>query len=132
MGINSLMEKLTGKGGSKNKLVDSVAGMLDDNSSLGGLDGVLNRFRDKGMADKADSWVSDGENKPLTPREVEDALGEDKVERLAKKSGVSHDEAASGIASMLPDFVDKLTPGGRKLDGGALQDTLTQVRKKFS
>jgi len=132
MGINSLLEKLTRKGGTKNKLVDSIAGMLDDNSSLGGVDGVLDRFRNKGMGDKVDSWVSTGPNKPLTAHEVEEALGEDKVQRLADKSGVSYDEAASGIAAMLPDFIDQLTPGGHKLETEALEETLASLRKKFS
>jgi uncharacterized protein YidB (DUF937 family) len=43
---------------------------------------------------------------------------------VAEKAGVSKAEAASGIAEMLPQLVDKLTPDGKLPDIGPLDDVL--------
>ena len=79
---------------------------------LGGLGGLLGKLTQGGLGAKTQSWVSTGANESVEPDEIEQALGSDNVAKLAQEAGVSHDEAKSGLASMLPGLVDKLTPGG--------------------
>jgi uncharacterized protein YidB (DUF937 family) len=79
---------------------------------LGGLGDLLGKLNAGGLGGKAQSWVSTGPNEPVDPDELEQALGPDTVAKLAADAGVSPGEAKSGLATMLPGLVDKLTPGG--------------------
>ena len=81
-------------------------------SHLGGLGGLLGKLQQGGLGSQTKSWVSTGANEPIAPDQLEQALGTDTVAKVAAEAGVSHDEAKSGMASMLPGLVDKLTPGG--------------------
>ena len=118
---------LGGKGGSGN-LVGSLLQMFQGAGGQGGgLGALLDQFRGAGLGDKADSWVSTGQNKALTGDEVEQALGRDRVDEVAQRAGVSRDEAKSGLAEQLPQVVDKLSPGGRLPDTGNLQDMLGKL-----
>jgi uncharacterized protein YidB (DUF937 family) len=59
----------------------------------------------------------EGPNAQLTDGEVERALGSDKVKQIANEAGVPESEAKSGLAKMLPDMIDKLTPEGMLPEG---------------
>ena len=124
-GLEDVLNQLGGKGKQKD-LVNNLVGML---GGSGGISGLLKGFQDSGLGDKADSWVSTGPNKAVSGDEVETALGKERVAELAKKSGVSQDEAKGGLASMLPVFVNKLTPDG-KLPAG-LDEQVMGIAKKF-
>ena len=78
----------------------------------GGLNDLLERFRQNGQGDKAQSWVSTGANKPIAPDELEQALGEERVEWLMQQTGMSRAELLAGLSQELPDAVDQLTPEG--------------------
>lgn len=95
-----------------NPILDALIPMLTKGGALGGLAGLLATFKSAGLGGKADSWVSSGANQPLTNDEVTSALGSGTVEEVAAKAGVSKDEAAGGLASMLPGLFDELSPGG--------------------
>ncbi|QIG47929.1 YidB family protein [Nordella sp. HKS 07] len=95
--------------GARKSLGGSATG-TDMNSGLGEL---VDRFRQNGQGATADSWVATGANKPINDSEVERALGPDLIDSLAKQTGLSRADLLSRLASMLPDVVDKMTPGGR-------------------
>jgi uncharacterized protein YidB (DUF937 family) len=79
----------------------------------GGLGDLLNQFQQKGLGDKADSWVSNGPNKQVAPGDLANALGADQIESLSAQSGLSRDELLQGLSQFLPDVVNHLTPDGR-------------------
>jgi uncharacterized protein YidB (DUF937 family) len=121
MGLMNMLGGLLGRKAPKsgNGLLDSLLPMLlKGGGGLGGLAGLLGKFRGAGMGGKVDSWVSTGENEPLDASEVERALGTDTVGSIAKSAGMTHDQASSGLASMLPKLVDGMTPGGAMPSGG--------------
>lgn len=97
---------------SGNPIMDALLPMLLAKGGIGGLGGLLGKFTNAGLGSKANSWVGSGDNEPLDPDEVEQALGADEVERIAQQAGVSHDEAKSGLAGMIPGLVDKMSPAG--------------------
>ena len=78
----------------------------------GGLAGLVQTFREKGLGDVVNSWISRERNQPVTAAQIETALGNDTVQRLAAKIGVSTSTIATGLATVLPQVVDKLTPNG--------------------
>lgn len=124
-GIEDVISQLGAKGKQKD-LVNNLMGML---GGSGGVSGLLTGFQKNGLGDKAESWVSNGPNKPVSADEVEKALGPERVKEVAEKSGVSPDEAKGGLASMLPVLINKLTPDGKLPDG--LDDQIMGMAKKF-
>ncbi len=78
----------------------------------GGLKGLADQFQKEGLGPTIQSWIGKGENKPISPEQVNKALGSDTVQQLAAKLGIPPDELASKLAGILPTAVDKLTPNG--------------------
>jgi uncharacterized protein YidB (DUF937 family) len=91
-------------------VVKSVVGMLTNSS--GGISGLVDKFKQSGLGDVAASWISTGENKPVSPQQLEAALGADKVAELAKEAGIPVDKGAEVLSQVLPAIVDKMTPEG--------------------
>jgi uncharacterized protein YidB (DUF937 family) len=91
----------------------SSDGPLSGGALGSGLKDLLDRFRQSGQEDKAQSWVAKGTNKPIAPQELEQTLGEERIQWLMEQTGLPRDELLSGLSSELPDAVDELTPDGR-------------------
>jgi uncharacterized protein YidB (DUF937 family) len=96
----------------------------------GGLAGVLDRFRTAGYDDAVRSWVGSGKNLSLTPQEVQQVLGPE-IEILARAAVVSPQQAATETASLIPQLVDKLTPGGHMPDEATLAGYFEQLKAKI-
>lgn len=79
----------------------------------GGLGDLIKSFQQHGQGDKAESWVGKGPNKPISPPDLEEALGPDKIAWLMDETGMSREELLAGLSRELPEVVDKLTPDGR-------------------
>jgi len=79
----------------------------------GGVPGILSKFEHGGMADHAGSWVSTGANIPITGAQLQEILGSGSIGEIAQKLGMSHGDASSGLAQVLPNLIDKLTPTGQ-------------------
>ena len=91
----------------------------------GGLPGIISKFEHGGMADQVGSWVSAGENMPITGGQLQEILGSGTIGQIAQQLGLSHGDASSGLAQVLPQIIDHLTPTGQvPADHG---DTLTQA-----
>ena len=72
----------------------------------------MNRFRTAGHGASADTWVSKEPNAPLHPDQLEQALGQDTIDELATKTGLSRAEIVARLTTALPQTVDQLTPDG--------------------
>ncbi len=79
----------------------------------GGLNDLLKQFQDKGHTETANSWVSPGPNKQISPGDLASALGADQISTLTSQTGMSRDELLAGLAKQLPDVINQLTPDGR-------------------
>ena len=93
----------------------------------GGLQKVLAGFQEKGMGDKADSWVGKGENRAIDADELRQAVGDDAIRDAASHAGVSEGEAASGLAALLPQVVDRVTPNGELPDDAEVDRAAQQL-----
>ena len=54
-----------------------------------------------------------GQNKPIAPGDLANALGADQINAIASQSGLSPDDLLKGLSQYLPDVIDHLTPDGR-------------------
>lgn len=99
-------------------IFESVAGMLMGK----GLASVVHSFEQNGLGGVVKSWVGTGENQPATPDQVTTALGLDTITGLARKAGISTEQASAVLAKVLPSLVDKFTPHGvvDEVDAGSL------------
>jgi len=82
----------------------------------GGLQGIIEQLTHAGLGKQAASWVSSGQNLPISAEDLTRALGSNggaQLRELAAKLGMGHGDAASGLADALPGLVDKLTPNGK-------------------
>ena len=70
-------------------------------------------LKSNGLAEQAESWVGTGENKPVSGSEIEQAIGQEQIQQIAKQLGVSESEAADAVAKALPEVVDKVSPDGQ-------------------
>jgi uncharacterized protein YidB (DUF937 family) len=113
--LGSLMGSTQGSSGTQqqNPLVLIALQLLQQN---GGLQGVLAKFQQAGYGAQADSWVSTGQNQPISIDALSQVLGQGQLGRIAQQLGVSQGEAAGGLASMLPQMIDKMTPQGQVPD----------------
>ena len=124
-----IAEKLLG-GGDHNKLFESITGLIN-NPRTGGINGLMEIFKTKGLGDIFSSWISTGENKPITSEQVQHALGNEQIQKLAEQVGVSRDAVSQGLTSMLPEIIDKLTPNGTIPKGDMLAQGINAFREKF-
>lgn len=106
-GLSDLM-----KGGLGGLLAGGAAGSI----LSGGLGDLMKQFQQQGLGDQADSWVSNGPNKQISPGDLGNALGVDQIEALTSQSGLSRDELLQGLSQYLPDVVNQLTPDGQLPD----------------
>lgn len=98
-------------------LLNGLGGMLGGATAgsvlTGGLGDLVERFRQSGRGDKADSWINTGDNVPVETSDLEDALGEETIVELTEKTGLSREELLRRLTETLPDAVNRMTPEGR-------------------
>jgi uncharacterized protein YidB (DUF937 family) len=102
-----------GIGGLLDQLRSSLGGATPGGILSGGLGELVDRFKKSGQGDTAESWVGTGPNKPVTPTQLEQAIGPEILDSLAKQTGLSRNELLARLSRELPDAVDKYTPQGR-------------------
>ena len=84
-----------------------------DGGLLGGLGGLLNKLRDAGHGEVADSWVGTGQNKQIDAGSLASALGPQVIREIAQRTGMDENELLKQLSNVLPGVVDKLTPNGQ-------------------
>ena len=86
----------------------SAGGLLN-----GGLGELVDRFKQSGYGETAESWIGTGPNKPVTQPQLEQAIGPEVLETLSRQTGLSREELLARLSRELPEAVDKYTPQGR-------------------
>ncbi|HEY7188308.1 MAG TPA: YidB family protein [Vicinamibacterales bacterium] len=108
--LGALLGGLGGGQGQGANLLTAAMSLLQQN---GGLDGVLDSFRQNGMAQHADSWVSTGANVGISGDQLQQVLGSSSIGNVASQLNMSHGQASSALAQILPELINQLTPGGQ-------------------
>jgi uncharacterized protein YidB (DUF937 family) len=78
----------------------------------GGIQGIVSQLEQQGLGATVRSWVGTGANQAITPDQVHQAFGSDTVKQLAAKAGMTPEDLAAKLSQILPQAIDKLTPGG--------------------
>jgi uncharacterized protein YidB (DUF937 family) len=91
------------------EMASVVNGLIEKH---GGIRGIVSQFQQQGLGETAKSWIGTGPNQPISPAQVHQAFGADTIDALAAKLGLDPKELSEKLAQVLPQTVDKLTPGG--------------------
>ena len=102
-----------GQGGVLGKLGGLLGGASAGSVLSGGLRDLVERFKQNGQGQAAESWVGTGPNQQLHPDRLEQAIGPDVLNTLSQQTGLSREELLSRLTRDLPAAVDKFTPAGR-------------------
>jgi uncharacterized protein YidB (DUF937 family) len=102
-----------GGGGVLGKLGGILGGASAGSVLSGGLGELVDRFKQNGQGQAADSWVGRGPNQPIGTTQLEQALGPDVLSTLTQRTGLSREELIVRLTRELPTAVDKFTPEGR-------------------
>jgi uncharacterized protein YidB (DUF937 family) len=92
-------------------MAQAVIAMLND-PRVGGLQGLLQRLQQAGLGDVVSSWVGTGQNQPIDPRQLQQAMPDD-VTNISRQAGLGAQQGGSVLAQLLPQLIDRLTPNGR-------------------
>lgn len=138
-GLGELLSGLAGgRGGGAGSLMTAllpvVVGMLANRgggAQGGGLEGLLRQFQSAGLGRQADSWVSTGANLPISPDDLARVFGRERLSQVAAEAGVDEAQAGSGLASLLPELVNQLTPRGEVPASGEVDDALSSLRRSL-
>jgi uncharacterized protein YidB (DUF937 family) len=111
----------TGPGGSTEPglggLLGNLGGMLGGAGAggllSGGIGELLEKFKENGQGETAQSWVNDGPNKEVSPPQLKKVIGPDVLAALEQQTGLSQEELLARLSRELPTAIDKYTPGGR-------------------
>jgi uncharacterized protein YidB (DUF937 family) len=115
-------------GGAQNNLMQVALQLVSNHP--GGLQGLIQSFTQAGLGQQVQSWVGTGQNLPITADQLMQVLGGGQLQSLAKQFGVAHQEAAGGLADLLPQVVDHLTPNGAVQDD-AIAEGLNLLKGKL-
>ena len=126
----NLKRTLGGPEAEQSRLVNGIVDVLFSRGP--GVAGLIEKFKNKGLGNQASSWVSRGENLPVSAHQVEQVLGPDLIQQIATKTGLPLETVKQKLSTVLPPVVDQLTPDGELPQPDILQQGLNFLRKQFS
>ncbi len=132
--INSKRSGDAGSGLDTGNLISALSSLAGGDRSQGGFDlgSLLPKMDSGGLGTIAKSWLGDGNNEAISPDQITNMLGADKISEFASKLGLSKEEAAGGLSEALPQMVDKASSGGSLLDSiGGVSGAMGMASKLF-
>lgn len=119
MGLfDSVLSSVSGQIKQQGGLTSVLTGLLDNNSELGGIQGLIAKFDQAGLGDLIQSWIGNGDNLPISGDQMSRVLGSDLVKNIASQLGMDPAQASSQLAQLLPGLINQFTPQGHVPAGG--------------
>lgn len=113
---------------SQGPLLDGLLGLIERN---GGVPALLQKLQESGLTDQVASWIGTGENQPVSGDQMKQALGDAQIEQLAAQAGIEPVHASTGLAQLLPQIIDQLTPNGSVPQNELLAQGLNLLKGKL-
>ncbi len=103
--------------------IDEVKNLIRERN----LDGLMQKLRESGLEEQVSSWVAKGQNLPVVGEQIKKALGNDKVAQIARKLGITIEQAADDLARTVPEVVDEVTPDGELPTPEQVEERLNRI-----
>lgn len=106
MGLLDNLEGLAGAVGGSGQSASVAQALAQTVEQHGGLQSILNGFRQNGMDQHVDSWTNPATpNQSITPAQVQQGMGSGLLDEVAQKAGISPQVAQGLLATVLPMVV---------------------------
>lgn len=120
--LESLLSGLTGTSSGRqtgaNPLLQIALQMLASSGQGGGLGSLMNQFQQAGYGQQMDSWISTGQNLPISADQLMQVFGQGRMQQMAANSGMDMGQLSGGLADLLPQLIDRVTPTGQVPESG--------------
>lgn len=134
-GLGGLLGGVLGSAQQGGGLGDMLGGLLGGgqqaNSQMaGGLGNLIDMLSQLGLGQQVNSWIGTGENQAVSANDIQNALGQNgTLSKIAQQAGVTEQDAAGGLAELLPNLINQLTPNG-KIDTNDITSILGKLMSK--
>ncbi|MBL8520127.1 MAG: DUF937 domain-containing protein [Betaproteobacteria bacterium] len=133
--LGSLMGGAGGGQQGGNPLIQIAMDMLmkhgQGGGGAGGLGDLMGKFQQAGLGQQLDSWISTGANQNIDGDQLTSALGSDRIRDIASQLGLGQGEVAGGLAKILPELINQVTPTGQvPQDQNVIGDLLGSLMKR--
>jgi len=110
MGLLDGVAGMLGGSDGSNNAVAAIVQMLQQHPC--GLGGLVGQLQQGGMGDLVNSWLSSGQNLPVSGGQLSDIFSHGQLSDLANQLGTDHAGALSQLSQLLPGIIDQLSPQG--------------------
>jgi uncharacterized protein YidB (DUF937 family) len=118
-------------GGGFGDVLGQILGGAGSGGGLGGLGAILEGLQRAGFGEQARSWVGTGQNLPLPPGALEQVFGQGGLAEIARRAGLSQEDASRGLAALMPEVVDHVTPTGNVPNGDDLLASVDALARRL-
>ncbi|MEN6669274.1 YidB family protein [Psychrobacter sp. B38] len=99
----------------------------------GGVSGALSKITGMGHEQQARSWMSNQENNDnLDPNEINRLFDENEIQQVAASTGANEVEVRQGLAELLPEVMNQLTPNGNLDNEAEANAEIDQIMSQLS
>lgn len=117
-----------------NEVMSSLSGLLGGSGAGSQLDlgSIVSNLQGSGLSDIAASWLGNGENLPISADQIGNLFNSDQLSSFASALNLDMDSVKSGLSNLIPQLIDKASPGGEildlsNLDAGGIIDQLKKL-----
>jgi uncharacterized protein YidB (DUF937 family) len=111
--LDGMMNALTGTTDqSASPALPGVLSQILGGTKLGNIGGLLAQLQQSGLDRQVASWLGSGSNMPVSPDQLQSALGDNHVQQMSSSTGLPIDQLMKVLAQMLPGAVDHMSPHG--------------------
>src|SRR5215469_9830022 len=100
--------------------------------SSGGVKSLMCMLSRSGLGQQVQSWVSTGENQPITGNQVRRAIDARQLNAIADQAGMTPEETSDQLAKVLPAVVNQATPQGQLPDTDPFASGLEKVKRMLA
>lgn len=131
--LGSILSQVLGGGRSSgaDPLMSVLAQMLggggQGGAQGGGLDQLLQQLQGAGMSRELDSWISKGENLPVTADQLSQAFGQERMNDMARQAGMEGGGFGDLLAQVLPQAIDRMSPEGHLPESSSLDAAMAEI-----
>ena len=133
VGMNQFPQSQSGFGGKGMLMAALLPIALMFIQRNGGLSGAFNKIQNMGFGHQANSWMSaDQSNQPLDANDINQLFDNDELAQVASQTGVDQSEVRQGMAELLPQLFDSLTPNGDTRTEPEANDEISEILSQLS
>ena len=124
--LDEVLSMAGGSGAQQTQHASALSAILSymNSPQVGGIAGLQQMFQQGGLGNIMSSWLSNGQNLPISASQLQNVLHWDALQQVAQQHGMDASQLTGMMSALLPHLVDKLTPNGQVPDTGSLQSML--------